>query len=101
MSAQKKLDKAMATYKASAGQKILMGTKPSARNSHTNQKVTNANMAQQQQADMSKLRKGTTNALNRVMKQPEVDITGAEKAMIFDQIDPKNNGSQRSKKLGY
>ena len=100
MSAQKKLDKAMSSYKASAGQKILMGTKPSARNSHTNQKVANANMAQRQQADMNQLRKGTTNALNRVMKQADVDITGAEKAKIFEQIDPKNNHPQRRKNLG-
>ena len=101
MSAQKKLDKAMSSYKQSAGQKILLGTKPSARNSHTNQQVTNANMAQRQQNDMSQLKKGTTNALNGVMKAADLDITGAQKTKIFDQIDPKNNQSQRSKKLGY
>ena len=30
-----------------------------------------------------------------------VDRFGVPKAKIFDQIDPKNNGPQRSNKLGY
>lgn len=99
MSAKKKVNQAIKNQ--TAGQKILMGTKPSARNAHTNQKVANANMAERQQNDMSQIRKGTTNALNQVMKAADVDITGAQKAKIFDQIDPKNNQPQRSKKLGY
>jgi hypothetical protein len=85
----------------SPGQQIIRGTKPSAVNSHTRQQATNADMAQRQQNDMSQIKKGTTNALNRVMKAADVDISGAEKAKIFDQLDPKNNQSQRSKKLGY
>ena len=97
----KKLNKALGANKVSPGQQIIRGTKPSAVNSHTRQMAANADMAAKQKSDMSQLRKGTTNALNRVMKQADVDITGAQKARIFDQIDPKNNQSQRSKKLGY
>ena len=49
----------------------------------------------------SKQLKNTQKTLSRAIKQADVDITGAQKAKIFDQIDPKNNGPQRSKKLGY
>ena len=85
----------------SPGQQIIRGTKPSAVNAYTRQQATNANMAAKQQTDVNQLRKGTTNALNQVMNTADVDITGAQKAKIFDQLDPKNNQSQRSKKLGY
>ena len=96
----KKINKAMGITQ-SAGQQIIQSVKPSARNANTNQLAANANMAAKQQNDMRQMRKGTTNALNQVMKQGDLDITGAQKAKIFDQIDPKNNQPQRSKKLGY
>ena len=95
-----KINKALGR-KVSPGQQIIQSTKPSAVNSHTKQMAANADMAAKQQKDMSQIRKGTTNALNRVMKQGDLDITGAQKAKIFDQIDPQNNQPQRSKKLGY
>ena len=54
-----------------------------------------------QAKQMNQMQKGTKKAINQVIKQGDLDITGAQKAKIFDQIDPKNNGPQRSKKLGY
>ena len=38
---------------------------------------------------------------NKKFDPNSLDSSGVPKAKIFDQLDPKNNQSQRSKKLGY
>ena len=38
---------------------------------------------------------------NKKFDPNSLDSSGVPKTKIFDQIDPKNNQSQRSKKLGY
>tara|TARA_Y100000361_G_C11040108_1_gene279441 strand:- start:40 stop:372 length:333 start_codon:yes stop_codon:yes gene_type:complete len=53
-----------------------------------------AEAKRKQDKTMGNMRKG----LNKTVDA--LDITGAQKAKIFDQIDPKNNGPQRGK-LGY
>ena len=70
--------------------------------SQTGQPLSGPYSAQAAQAkQMNKIQTGTKKAINKVINQGDLDITGAQKAKIFDQIDPKNNGAQRSKKLGY
>ena len=38
---------------------------------------------------------------NKKFDPNSLDSSGVPKTKIFDQIDPKNNQSQRSNKLGY
>jgi len=47
------------------------------------------------------LRSDIGKAVKQTINQGNIDISGTEKAKIFDVIDPKNNGPQRSNKLGY
>ena len=69
--------------------------------SQTGQPLSGPYSAQAAQAkQMNKMQTGTKKAINKVINQGDLDITGAQKAKIFDTIDPKNNGPQRGK-LGY
>ena len=104
MSVNKQYQKAakqLGAKPVSPGQAIIRSTKPSAVNAHTKQQAANADMAYKQQQDMSQMRKGTKNAINQVIKEGGVKVSGDQRAKIFDELDPKNNSAQRSKKLGY
>lgn len=57
-------------------------------------KAAEANRAQDKQ--MRQMQKGVKKAISSM----DLDITGAQKAKIFDQIQPNNNQPQRGK-LGY
>tara|TARA_B100001559_G_C15899623_1_gene349090 strand:- start:35 stop:355 length:321 start_codon:yes stop_codon:yes gene_type:complete len=57
-------------------------------------KAAEANRAQDKQ--MRQMQKGVKKAVSSM----DLDITGAQKAKIFDQIQPNNNQPQRGK-LGY
>ena len=62
---------------------------------HTGHYGPQAEAQRAQAKQMSKMQVGLKKTVNNL------DITGAEKAKIFDQINPKDNSPQRSKKLGY
>ena len=62
---------------------------------HTGMYSPQAEQQRAQAKNLRRMHKGLKATVN------ELDITGAQKSRIFDQIQPKQNGPQRTNKLGY
>ena len=65
------------------------------RGNHTGMYSPQAEQQRAQAKNLRRMHKGLKATVN------ELDITGAQKSRIFDQIQPKQNGPQRTNKLGY